>query len=344
MLSNRVKWAGLIAAALCLATPAEAATLELSIQGVEDEAPIVAAIMDELGEVDGPDEAARLDVVIDPKEVRMKYAAGDREALSRVIARPKSDEDLPEMVALLAGNLARDQAGPLLDELGAPDKDGAPEPDEEIIEDEPELAPLSEDEADDGEEEDDDIYPFQLALASPVAVVPSGKDHTFAFDVGLLYTHSGGLRGFGVNALVRYVSGDVYGFDASGIYSHRGGSLVGFAASGAVITTSGPFSKGFEASGIANIGPDTTFSGFQGSGLFNLSGPFSGLQVSTITNISDGHSGAQISLVNVSKQTVEGVQIGLFNYASRLEGVQIGLVNVASAGGLPVSPFLNIGW
>ena len=146
--------------------------------------------------------------------------------------------------------------------------------------------------------------PVQLALFTPVQLVPEGQ------DVGLVRLN----LIYSVNRSVKYVD------------------------LGLVNVTSGGASSGIQWAFVSiNKG---SFTGWQSSTAAVTQGRFLGLQSGFFTSAQEGE-GVQWGVINTAASW-NGLQFGLVNYAQRLHGVQVGLVNIIKSGGqFPVFPIVN---
>jgi hypothetical protein len=344
-------------AAAPVALEVEATGLELDERSVRD------AILRELELEDRarPAGAAKVAIllrVVSGGELTVTIHAGPGRELSRSVAAPARADEVPEVTALLVGNLARDEASDLLAQLRRPEPEPAPLPPPSSPAVEPEL-PLDS---------------INLSLVYPLTTRARTDERRFALELGLLYSRIGALSGIALElGGVAHVLGRADGLILSGIGYWNGGpahgarfagafgvggtGLVGVSAagittvergdvtgvqlSGAVNWASGNL-EGLQATGIFNTAGDVD--GAQVSGGFNVAGEVDGAQASALFNVADGDldgvqlsagvnlarriNGMQISLVNVGGD-VDGGQIGLVNVARDVDGVQLGLVNVA---------------
>jgi hypothetical protein len=153
------------------------------------------------------------------------------------------------------------------------------------------------------------FFPLQIALATPLQIVPETWDIT-GFRLNLIY---------GTNTNVSFLD---FGL-LNRTKAQETGIMVG---------------------GVWN-GVEGGVSGVQVAGLLNNSGSaymMEGLQVSCL-NISGDVVGLQVGAFNNAK-SVQGMQIGVFNYAEQLNGMQIGLININNGAGIPFMPVLNVGF
>lgn len=328
-----------------------------------DEGSVRAAILRELELADtAPPGQERMAVVlraVSGGELTVTIHAGTGQDLSRSVTAPARADEVPEVTALLVGNLARDEAGDLLARLRTPEPAAAPEPATvPPVEAEKQL-PL------DG---------VNLSLVYPLTLRERTDERRFALELGLFYSRIGALSGLGLElGGVAHVLGRVDGFLLGGIgYWHGGAAegvriggvlgvggagLEGLSLAGAVSVERGDVSGG-QVSGVTNIasgdldGLQLTaglnlagavegaqvagalnlargVDGAQAAGVVNVAqGDLDGVQLSAAVNVAEHINGMQFSLVNVGGD-VSGGQIGIVNVARDVQGVQLGLVNVA---------------
>jgi hypothetical protein len=279
--------------------------------------------------------------------------------LSRSVAAPARAAEVPEVTALLVGNLARDEASGLLARLRKPEPE--PEP----------VAPIAPPEAEPPALPLDSV---NLSLVYPMTLRPNSDQRRFAFEMGLFYSRIGALSGVGlelggvlhvlgradgamVSGLGYWNNGPSDGVRIAGLFGVGGTGMVGVAIAGAtsiergdvtgvqisgVLDTASGAVSGVQVAGAANLAGDLdgaqiagAFSmagvvhGGQIAGAVNLArGEVDGGQLSGAVNIADRLNGMQISVVNIGGD-VSGAQIGIINVARDVEGVQLGVVNVA---------------
>lgn len=263
--------------------------------------------------------------------------------LMRAVAAPGRDDEVAEAAALLAGNLARDEAAELLIAL-TPVAPAEPEPEPEPavpVAATAEPTPLP-------------WYPVNLSLFHPITVVPDSERARIGVELGLFYSRVGEISGAAFNPFVILVHGPTQGAEVAGVVGlNRGGGggarvngLVGWQAgafegatvSGLVTVSHGPHA-GFLASGIASV-QSSDFTGLQLAGAANVAGDVSGAQIAA-GNVAGDVSGAQIGVVNVGGR-VSGLQLGLVNVAEDIDGASIGIVTVSAKGRIqPVAWYSN---
>lgn len=256
----------------------------------------------------------------------------DKPRLMRAVAAPGRDDEVPEAAALLAGNLARDEASDLLLEL-------APKPEPEAPAPTPEPSP----EPDRTVKTTMPSYGVNLSLFHPVTVVPHAERTRVAVELGLFFSRVGAVDAFSLNPFVLAVHGPARGAEIAGIVSVNEDGLEGMRVSGVYASHQGRF-RGFAASGVATTArgagegavvsglvttQDGPFRGFRAAGVVDVqSGPFVGMQAAGLVNLADDVHGLQVSGTNVASD-VSGAQIGLVNVGGRVNGLQLGVVNVA---------------
>ena len=320
-----------------------------------DEGALRAAVAAELGMIAAPAGAAADTLVLvrlEPRgELTVSYRAPSGGELSRTVAAPGRTDELPEVTALLVGNLARDEARGLLGDLQRNSNTAGPE-----------AAPIAAQADPIRDREASVVDTFNLSVFHPVTLLAGTEHRRLAFELGLFYSRVGALSGVAFTfGGVSRVDGEASGLQLAGIgYIHGGpgegariagvfgvgsdrfdglsmataaivqdGALSGVAlAAGAVVATGevdgGQLSAGFNYSGA--------LSGFQTSAGANVaSGDMSGLQAAAGANVATGNvEGAQLAAgTNIAAGNVDGVQLTSgFNLADDLRGVQIGIINV----------------
>lgn len=330
----------------------------LVVEGAGDLEPrLRAAVRAELGGADDPKAARRVVVRIEPDAVRVQFTGDDGVAVERGLERPEDEDELVELAAWLVGNLARDQARALLDDLG-PKAPPPPEPSQPVQRVElaapteaetmairavddvaPRATPLAADLVVAGPEAPP-LTPVQVALVGPVGIFPDAVERRFAFDFSAVFGRTGGLTGFGLHGLGSHVHGDVRGARTAGLWSFREGALRGVSIAGVIQLASATEAYGIEIAGLANLdvfGDGAgRFGGLQLAGLVNAARDVRGVQFGGIANLSlSNPAGPSLS---------SGLQVaGAVNVAGDLRGLQLGgVTNVArDATGLQVSLATN---
>lgn len=318
-----------------------------------DERSVHEAILRELGlDAASPGEAPPVSIelrVVSDGDLTVTIQTAEGRGVSRSVAAPARADEVPEVTALLVGNLARDEASGLLAQLRRPEPESpsgaasaAPEPASE-----PELP----------------LESVNLSLVYPLTLREDTVSRRFALELGLLYGRIGALSGLALSAGgVTHVLGSVDGVMIGGIgYWHGGAAegvriggvlgvggtgLDGISLAGAVSVERGGVSGGQIAGGVnyaegavdgAQIGGAVNVSaalrGAQIGGALNLvQGDVKGVQLAGAVNVAGPVQGAQVSgAFNRARGDVDGVQLsGAANLADRINGVQLGLVNIGA--------------
>ena len=347
-----VSSAGLAIAQGQPATPAGPVALQVDATGMAlDEGALREAIIRELSLEAAPTGTPRLAValrVVSGGELTVTLVDDAGRDQSRSVAAPARAEEVPEVTALLVGNLARDEASGLLARLRQPEPLPEAEPSAGAAGEPPALEPQP-------------ALPLEsvnLSLFHPVTLRQHADERRFAFELGLFYSRIGALSGVAIEAAgVGTVVGDASGVMIAGLgYTHGGrgegvligglfgvgtGDLAGASIAGAVAIEHGSVDgaqlagafnmaggalEGTQIAGMVNLAGSVQ--GAQTAGLFNMSRALDGVQISGIVNLAERIQGLQLSLINVGGD-VDGVQLGLLNVARDVDGVQLGLVNVA---------------
>jgi hypothetical protein len=245
------------------------------------------------------------------RRVVLTYRAPDGRVTERAIDLPADPDRAVETVALLAGNLARDEAAELRAALSKRPEAGeprvapqapAPPPPVAVAKGAPRIPPARATSA----PGDDFACRSDGAKRTPLSV-------DFVPFVGSS-TMTGGntVRRFAFNALGGYGAG-IHGVGIGGL-----------------VNVESEFVCGLQLAGLVNAGPGP-LRGVQLSGIGSFSGPVSGVQISGIVNVSRGLEGVQAALVNVDAGPVLGVQMGLIDIAaSDVRGAQLGWVGIAA--------------
>ncbi len=298
---------------------------------------------------------------------RVSFTRASGEKLEREVELPVETSSRIEVIALLAGNLARDEASELLAGLKKPESEPEPEPEPvAAVEPTPTPAPALGVEAKttpapaSAEGARRGPLAANLSLFHPLAIVDGSERQTFDIEVGLAYSRIGGLTGFGLTVGHLRVEGPAHGVGISGLWTRVDGDARGAFGTG-ILSQGGGTLEGAEASGIATLRRGDV-DGAQGAGIVSTAarvrgaqlsgavswanGPVIGFQAAgalayakhdvdgvqlSVLNIGGNVHGAQLGLVNIGGN-VKGSQVGLVNVSDRVEGVPLGLVNVVKNG------------
>ncbi|MEO8184211.1 MAG: hypothetical protein ABI895_35775, partial [Deltaproteobacteria bacterium] len=341
------------------ATPAALWSLRLEARGVAvDEAALRLAVARELARADVPAGAEPVQIEVSVAQggslmVRYRNPAGAE--LYRSVAAPTRADEVPEVSALLVGNLARDEASSLLAELARQRQATAAEPVSSPV---PALT------AAETPREVPPALPLDsvnLSLFYPLTLRSGTEQRHLACELGLFYSRSAALSGLSLTAIgVSRVDGPAHGLQLGGIGYWHGGPGIGVRLGGLFGASSGPF-DGLSAAGFASLhrgelmgvelasftsvatGPLT---GVQAAGFFDYAGSVSGVQAAGFVSLSAGPvggvqaagfasistavvDGVQIAAGTSIADDVRGLQLSLVNIGGSIDGAQIGLVNVA---------------
>lgn len=331
------------------AAPAAAPALNVRVTGGADPATIAAAIAAELGV---PTAIAADGAACTAPCVAVEIGADARAAIAvvlaggtyqRAIALPAAPGAAAEVVALVVGNLARDEAGELLAALAAPVTSPDPAPTPVAIDatlgsaapPPPVTAPP----------------PAPPIVAPPVAPAPrtaaprTATHYGFGLVPGMAYDVDGrGWRGgvaidlvvgarrrmvaFNVSGAASVVVEDVRGTQIGGAITHAG-AVQGTQIAGAVATAGTV--KGTQIAGaVAATRGDVR--GVQLAGAVAVAGGAVDTQIGGAVSVARRVRGVQLAgAVNVADR-VDGVQVGVINVAGGGDGVSLGLINVVKGG------------
>lgn len=236
------------------------------------------------------------------RRVTVRFRGADGNEVARVVVLPPGGTSPVGTIALLAGNLARDESAQLLAQLPPP----------------PPLDPIR-------------VGP----PAFPPAPAPALEYSPFVFSLvpmvstdgfeGARYRHSVGLHFLGG------YTGAIEGLEASMgvnvVQRHMHGLQLGY-----LFNWVGEGVRGVQASALANVAGE--LSGLQLSEVVNVSrGAAQGGQLSLAFNYAGDLRGLQYSAgVNVVRGAMRGAQLGLVNYAGDNRGLQLGLLNISGGG------------
>ena len=326
------------------------------------------AIGRELG-VATPSEGAAsssLAVKIVGNRARVAFVRSSGEKLEREVELPREVSSRVEVIALLAGNLARDEATALLEAMKKPEPapepsaEPAPEPQPKRPDPPPEqakeasaTAPPEADAKGAAPEARAERGPFawNLSLWHPIAVDGSSEQRRYDLEAGLAYSRIGALSGFGLTVGHLRIDGPAHGVGVAGLWTRISHDARGAFAAGIFAESWGRL-EGAEGAGFVALRRGDV-DGFQGAGIFASASRVRGVQMSGIASWANGAisgaqgggalayargdvEGAQIALVNVGAN-VQGAQIGLVNVGGDVRGSQVGVVNVSDrVDGLPL--------
>lgn len=267
------------------------------------------------------------------RTLTVRAAHPGRAAVERSIAAEGDVSAVRSEAVLLAGNLARDEARELLDELTRPPPPPPAEP-------EPPREPAPARAEPPAPEE---RWLATFAVLYPLATNARHPDVRSLLDVSLFYGRVGRVAGLQIGTLTTMASRDLSGAALAGLVSVVGGSV-----DGAQLATGAAFAGG-RVHG-AQLGTLVTMAGGDvagtqlAAGVTYARGRLEGAQLSAIANVATERAhgvqvaagvnvapeveGLQMAVINVGRD-VGGAQIGIVNVGRKVKGLQLGLVNIA---------------
>lgn len=263
----------------------------------------------------------------------------DERVLERSITARGDAASMTNEAVLLAGNLARDEARELLDELGTKPPRESP-----VSTPPPPPPPQPAQEEKDTPFEEGSLKLATVAFIFPIASnghEPNARSlldfslfygrvgRVEAFQMGFGVTHAarGGLRGTQVAGGVALSEGPTYGSQIA-----VGATLASGEVKGAQIATGFNYARrsvsGAQIAAGVNVGRGL-MSGAALAAIMNLhSDEVEGVQGAASINIADKVKGSQLAVVNVASD-VTGAQLGIVNIGRKVKGLQLGILNIA---------------
>ncbi len=302
----------------------------------------------------GPADILDVTVHAQPLRAEVVFRSKSGKKVARSISLPAEPHRATETIALLAGNLVRDEAAELLAAMNATGATSAKPagstvsagtaagtsaatatmpaapPGKAKPKAQPSNAkadaakPTDTDSAADAPEPELESDVIDLAFFHPISYPKHSLKKSFAIELGLLYGRIGALEGAGIVAGVSRVQHHVYGGQLSGLVTVDHGKVHGVSYAGIATWIEG------EVRGAVGAGIYTHVKGTV-HGLVAapvaVSGGLDGLQAAFVSVSGDGQ-GVQLGAANIARDQ-SGLQFGLVNVGRKLSGVQVGLVNVA---------------
>ena len=287
-----------------------------------------------------------LSVNVTRRRATVSFRSKDGQATTRSLDLPANTEQAVEVIALLAGNLARDEASELLSRLAPPKAPPAPEttepaPQEEAAPSPPAEAPPAPPKPEEKKEPAkkpeapgkkkqklDGLIPTtaNLSLYHPITLIDHTERRALRFEGGLAYSRVGAIQGIGFTLGYQRVEKGVRGVVGSLGLTRVDGDLIG-------VQWSALFSEGHGKIRGAEVGSLVALrwgnvEGAQASAFFAYAKNVVGIQASAGGVYAEDVVGGQASLVTVARD-IEGGQISLVGVARDIDGGQLGLVNVA---------------
>jgi hypothetical protein len=281
-------------------------------------------------------------------ELSMTFESADGAIqVERSLELPRDPTEQVEAMALLAGNLARNQAGELLAGLQKKPPPAQPSPAKPPPSSGPSKTPAKV--APKPPESralpiargpsacalarmiSAPVRPVNLSLYHPKALDQQSATRTYRAELGLAYSRVGGLRGAGLNVLYLRVDGATVGAAGGGLLTATG-AVCGVSLGGAGTLGQGPLDGG-ELAGVFSVRTGWV-EGVQIAGLFAKARGLRGAQLSAALALSDGPLlGQQLgSLLAWTRGNARGGQVsaGMSVVTGPLDGLQVsGLVSYA---------------
>ena len=320
-----MKIAWLALSTLLLAAPAAAEPLGVDVlapQAEVDPAEIRAAIAAELG-LDVTDASGfapvlgRLEIAVDQGEVRIAYHPAAGTLIERTLALPIAPEDRVQMIAFIAGNLVRDQAGEIVEGLRPPPAPAVVIPPRPVPPPKP-VAPTMR------------YVPATLGFVPPASIDRAfGERVEVGFGLHALVGMTAATRYASISGLVDITAERAGGVQIGGVAAVSHGDVDGVQIGG-VATYAKRHVDGAQIGGVGAIAGSVD--GVQIGGVGAYAGGSVDVQIGGVGAIARGTVDTQVAGVAASADRVEAVQIaGVAAVAKRVRGVQIG--GVATVGG-----------
>lgn len=296
-----------------------------------------------------------------------EYTASDGRKTARIVARPADAEAALDVIALLAGNLVRNEAKELLKELERSRAEEArkavkpPPPPPPVA-----AAPLASDKIP-AENKDPDVRAdaggsralvaedpmpvlrdggvVHLSFFHPIALDGHSEDLSTDIELGLLYSRIGESRGLGFNLLVSRADARARGLQLAGLFAYAK-RLEGVQLSQAAVVAGR--TEGLQLSGGATLSLRALY-GVQLAGAFSgaMTGAEGAQVAGAVSYVGDDMLGLQ--LAGAGSWTggfLNGLQLsGVGNKASGVEGLQLGGVgnlNRGALNGVQISGVINL--
>lgn len=257
----------------------------------------------------------RLHVLVDAGAVRVSYEPAAGSAIERSVALPDRADERVQVIAFVAANLVRDQAGELLAALAAPPPAPPPAPTPARLDPPPLLVPAA------------------TPVLAPVGAPEVELAATIGFIPPLAVDRLAGSRvivGAGLHALIGATDGARY-VSISGLVDTQRVFVAGFQIAG-LGAIAGRLDGGVQLGGLGAIARGDA-DGLQVGGLVAAAGGrMRGIQLGGLAAIAERVDGVQVAGIANVGGDVHGAQIGVVNVARAMHGLQVGVVNVMDDG------------
>lgn len=254
----------------------------------------------------------------------IRYEEPTGRVVTRRFALPSKPTERRSAIALLAGNLVRNEAAEILAGLQQP-----PGQSTAALEEPP---PPSVDDA--------GLLPlvrFNASLLHPLSLDPDSHRSRIDLELGFAFSNIGELDGAQATLGVAYIHGAATGISLSGLTTIVRGPFMGFQATGGLGYVGGALHGTQLAAGVAVAGiednerPSNSAVPRQSASTSDPSDSQSRVQIAGIATASQG-SGRLVQIASTANLhyngEVQGLQLGGLNLADRLDGPQLGAVNL----------------
>ena len=291
-----------------------------------------------------------LEVAVRWRRATVSFRSKQNETTTRSLDLPANSGQAIEVIALLAGNLARDEASELLSRLAPPPSEtpgAAPtpapapaQPPAPAPAPAPKEPPKTTDEKKPAPKKKPASKPppdglirgstavANLSFYHPVTLLDHTEKRVVNLEAGAAYSRIGALEGAGFTIGYLRVEQHVRGAAGTFGYTRVDGDVRGLQLGGLFTEGHGAV-HGLDIANFATLRWGNV-DGMQMSGLFGMADDVKGLQLSGLVTLADDVEGAQAALVTVARD-VNGVQAEFVGVARDVKGAQLGLVNVAKS-------------
>jgi hypothetical protein len=262
--------------------------------------------------------------------VRVSFLRPDKPSVARTLDVSAQADQASSIVALLASNLVRDEAGELLSQLTAANAKPTPPPRVSLWSEAACRKPNTLRQVPIGV----DFLPF-VGMS-----IRDGVRAQRSFSLNIIGGISGGVHGVELGGVFNIDRYSVCGAQLAGVFNFVVEDVTG--AQLGLLNIAGGNVMGAQLAQVNIAGGH--FLGAQLGLLDLVGGHLSGAQLGLINLTGEGLGGLQEGLVNVAIGDTEGVQLGLVNVTTqRVNGAMIGLVNVAAEADAAIG-LVNVIW
>ncbi len=300
-----------------------------------------------------------LKVKVRARRATVAFTNEQRQTTTRTLELPLDRAHSAELIALLAGNLARNEASELLTKLRPAPEPTPPPSEPAAVESEAEPAeehpapPATEPSRPTPQKQKAEapapapktqptpgLEPllFNLTFFHPITLFPHTEQRELNFEFGFAYSRIGALDGLALTIGAQRVEQRARGVVVSVFWTRVGGDMRGLEL-GAIVSESYGDLRGVDVAGITAFRSGDV-NGLQSAGIVSLARDVHGADLATVAiahDVEGFHGGAvavahevdgvQAAAVSVSHAT-RGLSMGVVNVAREVHGLQLGLVNV----------------